>query len=155
MLITQKHKYALRAVFELAKRGEETPIKLGDIAESQAIPTRFLEVIMGRLRSRGLVTSKRGFTGGYRLTKPPSRISVGEIFRLLEPAGDRVRCNACMSREECPLTDDCPFIPLWDQVQAAVTRVYDKTTISDLMARNLPGDPQAATGKSTGSGSMT
>ena len=66
MLITQKHKYALRAIFELAKhRNGHT--KLADIADAQAIPLRFLEVIMAQLKRKGLVVSKRGFYGGYAL----------------------------------------------------------------------------------------
>ncbi|MFZ7128560.1 MAG: RrF2 family transcriptional regulator [Desulfobacterales bacterium] len=133
MLITQKHKYALRAVFELARDGSDTPVKLSDIAHAQAIPTRFLEVIMAKLRQQGLVESKRGFTGGYRLVRRPSQITVGDIFRLIEEPENQERCNACATQDECPLNGTCAFLPLWDQLQNAIFQVYDQTTIEDLL----------------------
>ena len=134
MLITQKHKYALRAIFELAKhykRGGQ--VKLADIAEVQAIPLRFLEVIMAELKPSGLVASKRGYYGGYTLLRRPEDISVGEIFRFLDDAQSRDRCNACDARESCPLHGECAFMPMWNRVQDAIYNVYDQTTIKDLL----------------------
>ncbi|MGD9016040.1 MAG: RrF2 family transcriptional regulator [Desulfobacterales bacterium] len=133
MLITQKHKYALRALFELALHAGSGPVKLGDIADAQAIPRRFLEVIMGQLRHRGLVESKRGFTGGYRLLKPAGQITVGEIFRVLDPPDDGGRCMICGNEDDCPLTGRCAFITLWNRVQKAIEDVYHDTTIEDLV----------------------
>ena len=56
MLVTQKNRYALRAIFELAKRLNEGPVKIAEIAEAQAIPPRFLEVILNQLKKAGFVT---------------------------------------------------------------------------------------------------
>lgn len=134
MLITQKHKYALRAIFELARhyqRGGQ--VKLADIAEAQAIPLRFLEVIMAELKPSGLVASKRGYYGGYTLLRRPEDVSVGEIFRFLDDAQSRDRCNACDARENCPLHGECAFMPMWNRVQDAIYNVYDQTTIQDLL----------------------
>jgi Rrf2 family cysteine metabolism transcriptional repressor len=134
MLITQKHKYALRAVFELAKHYKSGgQIKLADIAEAQAIPLRFLEVIMAELKPSGLVASKRGYYGGYTLLRRPGDITVGEIFRFLDDTQSRDRCNACDARENCPLHGQCAFMPMWDRVQTAIYNVYDQTTIQDLL----------------------
>ena len=137
MLITQKHKYALRALFELAKhfkRGGQ--VKLADIAEAQAIPLRFLEVIMAELKPSGLVASKRGYYGGYSLLRRPDEITVGDIFRFLDDGQSRDRCNACDARENCPLHGNCAFMPMWNRVQDAIYNVYDKTTIQDLLANS-------------------
>ncbi len=133
MLITQKHKYVLRAVFELAKHYEQGPIKLADIASHQAIPLRFLEVIMAALKPSGLVTSKRGYYGGYSLLREPKDISVGDLFRFLDDIQDRDRCHACDDRKPCPLTGDCPYKPMWDKVQTAIYDVFDHTSIQDLL----------------------
>ena len=132
MLITQKHKYALRAIFELAKhRNGHT--KLADIADAQAIPLRFLEVIMAHLKRSGLVVSKRGFYGGYALCRSPRKITVGTIFRLIDDRNEPDRCDACIAREGCPLYDNCAFRPMWDRVCRAIYAVYDQTTIQDLI----------------------
>ncbi len=133
MLITQKHKYALRSIFELAKRHRKKPIKLSEIAEAQAIPPRFLEVIMVQLKSAGFVTSKRGRFGGYALVKTPDQISVGDIFRSLDTGSRRDRCDACIAKEGCPFHGSCAFMPMWDQVCRAIYDVFDQTTIQDLL----------------------
>jgi Rrf2 family protein len=133
MLITQKHKYALRAIYELAKRFERGHVKLAEIAEAQAIPLRFLEVIMAELKPSGLVASKRGYYGGYALLRRPDEISVGDIFRFLDEALARDRCNACDAKENCPLHGDCAFMPMWNRVQDAIYDVYNNTTIQDLL----------------------
>lgn len=134
MLITQKHKYALRAIFELGKRvHRDGQVKLARIAEKQAIPLRFLEVIMAELKPSGLVASKRGYYGGYTLLRHPRDITVGDIFRFLDDANSKDPCNACDTREQCPLHGDCAFMPMWHKVQNAIYDVYDQTTIQDLI----------------------
>jgi Rrf2 family protein len=149
LLITQKHRYALRAVYELARRNPDVPVKLSEIAEVQAIPHRFLETIMGRLRHRGLVAAKRGSAGGYRLGRPADQVSVGDVFRTLEEPGARKRCTACTGRDDCPLAEDCVFIPLWDRLEHAVTSVYDSITIEDLVRDDRAGVGRPAVEAST------
>ena len=133
MLITQKHKYALRAVFELGKRYADGPVKLAEVAEAQAIPQRFLEVIMAELKPSGIVTSKRGYYGGYSLLHHPHDVTVGAIFRFLDDAESNNRCNACVAGENCPLHGGCAFMAMWEKVQDAIYTVYDETTIQDLL----------------------
>ena len=133
MLITQKHKYALRAVFELAKRRQGGQTKLADIADAQAIPLRFLEVIMAQLKGSGLVASKRGCYGGYSLLKSPKCITVGAIFRFIDDRQSQDRCDACIALDGCPLHGNCAFMPMWDRVCSAIYDVYDQTTIQDLL----------------------
>jgi Rrf2 family protein len=141
MLITQKHKYALRAIFELGKRyRSEDQVKLAQIAEIQAIPLRFLEAIMAELKSSGIVASKRGYRGGYTLLHHPDQISVGDIFRFLDDAQSRDRCNACDAREKCLLQGDCAFMPMWEKVQKAIYEVYDQTSIQDLLDNEGGGE---------------
>ena len=63
MYVSQKCQYALRAIFELCQHRERTPVRTADIAEAQAIPPKFLELILGELRQGGFVESRRGARG--------------------------------------------------------------------------------------------
>jgi Rrf2 family protein len=135
MMVTQKKQYALRALFELARRGDQTPVKSIDIAEAQAIPPRFLEVIMAKLKRSGLVISKRGFYGGYILSRPPADISVGDLFDALDDRDHPEECSACVGKSTCPFLGGCVFMPLWEAVRSAVDEVYGRTTLQDLVDR--------------------
>ncbi len=136
MLITQKTLYALRAIFELAKHKGETPLKASEIAKAQVIPLRFLEVILGQIKRNGLIESKRGYYGGYKLIRPPDKITVGEIFRLMQKTVNPGQCIACESKT-CPFQDSCVFLPLWKKVQTSIFDIYDNTTIQDLLNEKI------------------
>ncbi len=133
MFVTQKTQYALRAIFELAKHRDAGLRKISDIARAQAIPERFLEVILSQLKKSGFVISKRGYHGGYRLATPPEHISVGDILRFMEQKGRPLHCIACISRCKCPLDGGCAFRPMWNQIEDAIYHIYDRTTIQDLI----------------------
>ncbi len=133
MLVTQKTQYALRAIFELAKHREAGLRKISDIARAQAIPERFLEVILSQLKRSGFVMSKRGRHGGYQLMTPPDLISVGDILRFMEQSERPLHCIACISRCQCPLDGGCAFRPMWNQIENAIYHIYDHTTIQDLI----------------------
>jgi Rrf2 family protein len=133
MLVTQKMQYALRAIFALAKNIEQGPLKTAEIAESQSIPVRFLEVILNHLKRAGLVTSKRGFQGGYQLARPPEHITVRDVFHGLDEATESYTCVSCTSQCNCPFYGQCAFMPLWEELQSAVDAVFGKTTIRTLM----------------------
>ena len=140
MLLTQKkNQYAIRAMFELAKRRGEGPIKISEIAKIQAIPPRFLEVILGQLKSSGFVASKRGFYGGYSMTCQPDEITVGDVFRHLEGRTSDSHCMACESNGRCPFPRHCAFLPLWKKNRDAVLGIYDGTTIQDLLDNEKQG----------------
>lgn len=134
MAITpKKNQYALRAIFELAKHKGEGPKKISEIAEAQAIPIRFLEVILAKLKGSGWVDSKRGFYGGYFLKCSPREITVGAILRFMQGSPRPSDCVACISQGDCPFGGDCAFAPMWNKVDAAMFKIYDGTTIQDLI----------------------
>ena len=132
-MISQKCQYALRAVFELAKRGGHGPVKIADIAESQAIPARFLEVILSQLKPGGFVESRRGKQGGYMLARSPRRLTVGEVIRFIEGPFGPVACMDSAPDAGCPLHGDCVFLGMWERVREAVSGVYDTTTFENLI----------------------
>ncbi len=132
MSVSQKCQYALRAVFELAKRSREVPTTVSEIAEAQAIPPRFLEAILGQLRSGGYVASRRGAKGGYMLAAEPSALAAGAIIRFVDGPIDPVKCIGG-GGTDCPLYGNCAFIDMWSRAHDAVAEVYDTTSFQDLV----------------------
>jgi Rrf2 family protein len=132
-MVSQKCQYALRAIFELAKHYGEGPVTIAEIAEAEAIPARFLEVILGQLKQGGFVESRRGKDGGYLLSRRPPGLTVGEVIRFIEGPIGPVECVAGDPAERCPLHGDCVFLSMWEQVSQAVGEIYDSTTFEDLV----------------------
>ena len=133
MYISQKCQYALRAIFELAKRSNEGPVKIAQIAETQAIPVRFLEVILSQLKQGRFVTSQRGSKGGYVLARPPAVLTVGEVVQFMQGPIGPVDCVTTGSKDKCRLYGKCAFLPMWEQVRKAISDVYDSTTFQYLV----------------------
>ncbi len=133
MNVSSKCQYALRAMFELAKRYWAGPVKVYEIAESQAIPARFLEQILNQLRQGGFVESRRGAHGGYLLSTSPAMITVGEIIRFIDGPIAPVQCIAGDYADNCPLYGQCAFISLWTRARDAINNVYNRTTLQDLV----------------------
>jgi Rrf2 family protein len=129
----RKNQYALRAVFELAKHRGKGPTKISDIADAQSIPVRFLEVILNKLKGSGLIDAKRGFYGGYYLTRPPKQIRVADIMNFMQAPPKTSMCAACVANVRCPHGNRCAFSAMWNRVNRAVLQVYNETTIQDLL----------------------
>lgn len=132
-MVSQKCQYALRALFELAKRSGLGPTKIAEVAEAQAIPPRFLEAILSQLKHGGFVESRRGAEGGYLLVRPPRGLTVGEVIRFVEGPIGPVGCVTGDPKEHCPLHGNCVFLGMWEKVRGAVSEVYDGTTLQDLV----------------------
>jgi Rrf2 family protein len=135
MWVTQKCQYALRALFELAKRQGEGVVRAADIATNQDIPKRFLEVILHQLRQGGFVDSQRGKEGGFFLSRPPEAIVVGEIIRFIDGPINPVDCQLDKPRAPCTLKGSCVFMGLWNEAREALEKVYDTKTLKDLVER--------------------
>ena len=137
MYVSRKSQYALRAIFELAKHNGKGPQKISEIAHAQAIPVKFLEVILNQLKGSGLVESKRGFYGGYFLVRQPNQIAVGDIMRFMERNQEQSQCVALVPEINCPFKGECAFFPMWNKVKDAIFKVYDETSIQDLIDTEL------------------
>ncbi len=135
MWVTQKCQYALRALFELAKRQGEGAVRSVDIAANQAIPKRFLEVILHQLRQGGFVDSQRGKEGGFFLSRPAANIAIGEIIRFIDGPMTPVDCQLDRPHFDCALKGSCVFMSLWDEAREALERVYDTKTLQELVDR--------------------
>src|SRR4029453_1276184 len=84
MRISAKGEYAIKAMLDLAMHRGRTLVPIQEIAGRQGIPQRYLEQVLLALKRTGLLTSKRGATGGYHLTKLPEDITIGAILRAVD-----------------------------------------------------------------------
>lgn len=132
-MVSQKCQYAIRATFELAKRHGQGPVKISEIAETQSIPVRFLEVILNQLRQGGFVQSRRGADGGYYLIRKADELMVGDIIQFIEGPLVPVACLADKGQDQCALHGNCVFIPMWKRVAKAASDVYNKTSFQNLV----------------------
>jgi len=133
MKISAKAEYACLAMLALARqRPEDPPMRIREIAESQAIPERYLVQILLQLKGAGLVQSVRGASGGYRLARPSERITVGEVLATIDGA------------EEPPRLPDVPearaLCSVWDEARDAAWRVLERVSLADVLRRGTPTD---------------
>jgi Rrf2 family protein len=133
MDLSQKCQYALRGLYELAWRYGGEPARISEISQAQAIPPRFLEIILGELKQAGYVQSRRGAKGGYMLSVRPDELTVGRVIRFVDGPLSPVKCIGGQGAEDCPLEGQCAFMGLWKKAISAVTDVYDTTTFQDLI----------------------
>jgi Rrf2 family transcriptional regulator, cysteine metabolism repressor len=133
MPISQKTQYAVRAVFELAKRQGRGATKISEIAEAQAIPQRFLENILNHLKGGGFVESVRGKEGGYLLVRPAKELRVGQVLRFVEGPLSPVECIVDGKKVPCSMYGHCAFRSLWKRAEKALEEVYDGTTFEELV----------------------
>jgi Rrf2 family protein len=137
MRVSAKTDYALRAAVELAAAADgSVPIKGERLATSQAIPLRFLENILLQLRHAGLIESRRGADGGYRLAKPAAEIALADVIRAIDGplagvSGARPETLDFQGSSE-PLRD------VWVAVRAALRGVLEEVTVADVAAGELP-----------------
>lgn len=105
------------------------------LAETEAIPFTFLQIILGDLRRARLVSSQRGHDGGYRLARPPAQITVGEVVRAMDISFTDAGAE---ETESSPLVRGLRLEALWRAADRALWRVLDDTTLAGLVADPLP-----------------
>ena len=134
-MLTQRSRYALRALIFIARSGGVAPVPISVIAEDQKLPRKFLEAILLDLRNGGLVNSYRGKMGGYRLARPAGQISFGEIIRLIEGPLALVPCvslSAYQRCDDCFEESTCAIRKVMLVVREQTSSILDHTTLADL-----------------------
>lgn len=132
MKISTKGRYALRMMTELAQNYGAGLVPLKDISERQGISKKYLELIVSSMHNSDLITSGRGFQGGYQLAKPPKQITVGEVLRLTEGSLAPV---ACLDRDPvgCERLADCPTFFIWQELDKRIEEYLDSVTLQDIL----------------------
>jgi Rrf2 family protein len=134
MKISARGEYACRAILDLALHyNRAEPVQMGEIAQRQDVPHKYLEQILIFLKRAGLVESRRGSTGGYTLARPPAEISLGQVIRATD--GPPVPVACLEEGKECDRKRFCCFSPVWQEVDAAVSSVIDGVNFEDLCQR--------------------
>lgn len=134
MKLSTKGRYGLRAVIDLALTSENEAVSISSIAARQSLSESYLEQLMGKLRKAGIVKSIRGAQGGYRLGRPPEKISVGDILRALEGDLDPVDCMALKHKEGgCVGQDACVTRYVWQKISDSINETVDGILLSTLL----------------------
>jgi len=103
-MLSQKSRYALKALLVLAARGDSDPMQISDIADTANVPRKFLEQILLELKKPGIVRSHRGRLGGYSLGRPAKDISFADVLRVTDGPLALSPCVSVMAYRKC---DDC------------------------------------------------
>ena len=131
--VSSRVHYGLRAMTQLSKAYGNGLLSLTEIARTEQLPLAYLEQLVGELRRAGLVEGTRGLHGGYRLSRPPSAITVGDVYRVLEGPIAPVECTAeDYQPGSCDLESGCLSRSIWMRVQQSIAQVLDSTTLADL-----------------------
>ena len=138
MKLSLRGEYALRALLVLGLNYKQSVLRIQSISQQQNIPKRFLEQILNDLKSAGVVESKRGVAGGYRLARAPEEISLATVIRHIEGALAPVSCVSERFYEKCSCPDEagCAIRSVMKEVRDAVVNILEKLSVADLCARS-------------------
>jgi Rrf2 family protein len=135
-MLSQKTRYAIRAMQHLADRYGEGPVRLQEIAEAQKIPANFLTVILSELSRYGVVASMRGKDGGYWLAVSPIDITYGDLIRIMRGSLALVPCASRYAHEKCHNCveeGECRTRALMLQVRDRTAELLDSVRLSDRL----------------------
>ncbi|MBP1850251.1 RrF2 family transcriptional regulator [Rhizobium halophytocola] len=145
-MISQKAKYAFRALSVLARAEPDQPVLTSEIARQQRIPKKFLEQILLELKRQGFVVSRRGKAGGYQLLKSASDISYGEVLRVMDGPMAPLSClseTAYRRCDDCDGEQMCEIRRVFHKVAQSTRQVLLTTTIADALSQDAPVEEDA------------
>ncbi len=131
MKISTRTRYGTRLMIELGLYFSQGPVFMKDIARKEDISEKYLSQIIIALKNAGLVNSFRGARGGYLLTRPPARITMREIFEVLEGGVELVNCTT--KPAECNRAAICVTRHLWKDLGGVITDKLERVTLNDLV----------------------
>jgi Rrf2 family protein len=138
-MITQKMKYALKALLVLADEAASAApaaLTIEAVAKRSGTPKRFLEHILLDLRNAGLISSTRGRSGGYVLIKPPAEVSISELLRLIDGP---IAPLPCLSRrayqrcEDCVDEDSCRIRKVFADIFWSYLLLIESLSLADML----------------------
>ena len=142
-MISQKAKYAFKALFYLAAQPDGAPVQIEAVARAEGIPRKFLEHILLDLKKKGLVESRRGRSGGYVLLKRPEQLTIGAILRAVDgpiaplPCISRTAYRRC---SDCRDESTCTVRRLFADTYSKTLMLMDGTTLADALAGQENGE---------------
>jgi Rrf2 family protein len=141
MNLSKRGEYALRALIDIGiaqELGREI-LPIGELAEHERIPVKFLEQILLQLNEAGYLESRRGKHGGYRLRKPPRSIRIGDVVRLVDGPLAPIACvsKTAYAPCSCPDEDHCGLRMLMLDVRNAIAKILDRHTLQGVIEVTL------------------
>ena len=130
--LSAKSEYACLALIDLAEHRGSGFTKIEGIAQRKRIPKKYLEQILLILKRARYLKSKKGPEGGYRLAKPPGKISVAEIVRLMDGALAPVESVSKYFYEATPIEQSKRLVSVFKDIRDYVSKKLEKTTFADL-----------------------
>ena len=136
MKVTAQEEYGVRCLLQLARRaGEPRPVTVREVAASESLSPAYVEKLLRVLSRAGLAESIRGTRGGYRMTRPPETVTLGEAVRAL--GGFITQSDLCArftgNDDCCVHTADCGLRPVWSTVNLHIQRLLDSMPLSSLL----------------------
>jgi len=138
MKISKRGEYALRALIDIGIASElgKAIVQIGELAEHEKLPVKFLEQILMQLKGGGFVSSRRGKQGGYYLRKPMDQITFGAVIRLIDGPLAPISCVSLTAYEKCSCPDEahCGLRMIMLDVRNAVANILDKYSLADVVS---------------------
>jgi Rrf2 family protein len=137
-MLSKKTRYAIKALVIMGKNFGDEPMQISRIANEEHIPKKFLEQILLDLRNAGLLYSKKGAGGGYKLIKDPKEIFLVQVLRI---TGGPIALLPCVSLnfyqrcEECIDEGTCGIRDVFVDVRNASLKILTETSIADVIER--------------------
>jgi Rrf2 family protein len=140
MRISAKGEYAAKAVLSLSLKFPDV-VTIQEIARRHRIPLKYLEHILLELKRAGILESRRGVHGGYTLARPPEKISVGEVLKVVDGRFSESGCADALEEASyvCPESESCGLKQVWEDVQGAMEKILFTTSFDDVRKRTLAG----------------
>ena len=130
MKVSTKGRYALRIMIDIAKNSKDDYVSIHSISERQDISNKYIEQIVSKLTKANLLTTLRGHTGGYKLSRKSSEYKVGEILRVAE--GD-LNVIDCVKDNNCPRKSICSTYYFWEGLDKVINEYADSYTLEELI----------------------
>ncbi|MBL7832964.1 MAG: Rrf2 family transcriptional regulator [Cyclobacteriaceae bacterium] len=137
-MLSKKCKYAIHALVYLAERHGQGPVQIGEIADQQKIPKKFLEAILLELRNGRILNSKKGKGGGYYLQRNPEEINLTEVIRLTNGPIALLPCvslNFYESCEECVNEKNCTIRTTFLTIRDETLKILSESNLSALVKK--------------------
>jgi Rrf2 family protein len=137
-MLSRRAKYAIKALLALAEREDEEPVRIADLARAEQIPPKYLELILLGLRNNGILQSRKGKGGGYRLARDPADIYLGQIVRMFDGPLAPVPCasqTAYVKCADCRNEAVCGVHLAMKEVRDATAKILDGTSLAALRSR--------------------
>jgi len=134
--LSKKGEYAIKALQYFSLNRQKEIVRISEISEKEKIPLKFLEQILLSLKKSGILQSKLGLKGGYKLARPPEKLSLGEILRIIDGPVDPVECIREDRQESCQEEGECSLRLIMMEIKEAISQILDRITLQELCNRS-------------------